>query len=129
MKINKNSNKVNLDKFLMDVSKDIGLKQRLISNPKETIEFELDVRIESNDTKIVVEDQSNSSIIYLNIPRRISITDLEFSDEYLDKISGGLPGFGCTVAGVVMTITVVAAANHIIGEFSAGWNSVPTKFT
>jgi hypothetical protein len=40
--------------------------------------------------KIVVEDQTDESVIYLNIPAKVNIDDLTLTEEQLEQIAGGI---------------------------------------
>jgi len=65
-------------------------KEQLISNPAATIEEVKGKPVSSKFGKIVVEDQTDSNIIYLNIPRKLeSIDDFELTEEQLELVSGG----------------------------------------
>lgn len=69
---------------------DSAFKNRLIENPVSTIQSVTGINFQlSNDTKLVVEDQSDESIIYLNIPRMVDIDEMELTDEQLEGVSGG----------------------------------------
>lgn len=63
-------------------------KERLISNPAETIEDFTGNKLQKN-VSIVVEDQTSLNHIYLNIPAKVKIDELELTDEQLEMISGG----------------------------------------
>ena len=66
-------------------------KKNLIENPHQTIENEIGngFRFSTNRNNIIVEDQSDEKIIYLNIPRKINLDELELTDEELEKVAGG----------------------------------------
>lgn len=64
--------------------------------------------------KVVVEDQTNESIIYLNIPHKVDIDDVELSTEELETVSGGT-SLAC-VGGAVAVIQIV----EWLGD---GWNN------
>ncbi|WBX76791.1 hypothetical protein PG911_00600 [Tenacibaculum ovolyticum] len=66
----------------------ITFKEQLVSNPEATIAEVLGVETKGN-SNIVVEDQTDSDIIYLNIPRKININDIELTEEQLEAVSGG----------------------------------------
>ena len=63
-------------------------KDQLVKDPVATIEFVTGNKVQEN-TKFVVEDQTDNSTIYLNIPAKIDLGNLELSDEQLEIISGG----------------------------------------
>lgn len=63
-------------------------KEQLINNPVSTIESFTGQPMLLN-TKIVVDDQTDDSIIYLNIPRKLNLDEIELTDEQLEMVSGG----------------------------------------
>jgi hypothetical protein len=63
-----------------------SFKEQLVNNTDTTIETIIGKKV---DVKFFVEDQSNESIIYLNIPRKVELTEIELSDEQLELVSGG----------------------------------------
>ena len=80
--------------FLMSIYKkaweDDEFKKNLIENPLETLnEFtgkEADI---PDGTVLVVEDQTNSNHIYLNIPAKPdNFDDIELSDSQLEDVAG-----------------------------------------
>lgn len=71
---------------------DKDFKNQLIQNPKEKI-AELtgkNLASFSKEKQIIVEDQSNPSFIYLNIPPKYD--DIELTAEELEVVSGGESG-------------------------------------
>ena len=92
-------------------------KEQLVNNPEVVIEQELDSKMTIPEgLKLVVEDQTDSNIVYLNIPRKIEFDDFELTEEDLEKVSGGCGG--ACVFGIVLGVIQVV---DWIGE---GWNSV-----
>ncbi len=66
-------------------------KEQLINNPEATIEEVTGVKSNTpSDVKIVVEDQTDSNIIYLNIPQKINLENIELTEEQLEMIAGGV---------------------------------------
>jgi hypothetical protein len=85
--------------FLDDVFEkchaDASFKQEFIANPVSAIEsFKgVTMNVPSNRT-IRVEDQSDRSFVYLNIPAEPKLEDLELTEEQLEKVSGGVFWWG-----------------------------------
>jgi hypothetical protein len=82
-----------------------NFKEQLINNPVATIESVTGQKMQTN-LNVVVEDQSNDSIIYLNIPRKVDMDTLELSDEQLEMVSGGtdisfVVGYGLIALGMI----------------------------
>jgi hypothetical protein len=73
-------------------------KEQLISSPKITIAALTGFKsILSTEIKIIVEDQTNTKVIYLNIPRKVNMADLELTNMELEAISAG--DFGLSLLG------------------------------
>ena len=68
---------------------DENFKKELIARPEETIAQFLGKDFKSLSKKIVVKDQSDSNAIYINIPAKPSMDDLELSDDQLEQVAGG----------------------------------------
>ena len=68
---------------------DVNFKNELLSKPLETVEKINKYGLNFEDKKIIVEDQSDSNKIYLNIPQKIDFENLELSEEQLEKVAGG----------------------------------------
>lgn len=74
-------------------------KDQLVNNPEAAIsevvgrEFKL-----PDNKKLVVEDQTDDSIVYLNIPAIPNLEDAQLTEEQLETLSGGaiplLVGYG-----------------------------------
>jgi hypothetical protein len=99
-------------------------KEELINNPKATIERVVGTKMSiPEESKIVVEDQTDPNIIYFNIPKNIKMEDLELelTDEQLEAISGGL-GFW---VGLGLGITIVVGVSQIAEWLGDGWNAYP----
>ena len=64
-------------------------KEQLVNNPKKVIS-EITGNSKFNDkVNIIVEDQTDTNTIYLNIPRKLDAGNLELTDEQLEMVSGG----------------------------------------
>ncbi|MCF2873147.1 MULTISPECIES: NHLP leader peptide family RiPP precursor [unclassified Tenacibaculum] len=69
---------------------DNEFKQQLINNPIPTIENLTGETIRVPEGKtIVVRDQTDSSIIYINIPAEPDMDDIELTEEQLEIVAGG----------------------------------------
>ena len=80
--------------------KNATFKEQLISNPEATIEKVTGIKANfSKETEIKVEDQTDSNIIYLNIPQKVNLDNFELTDEQLEMVSGG---FVFIVAGLLL---------------------------
>ncbi|WBX76792.1 hypothetical protein PG911_00605 [Tenacibaculum ovolyticum] len=91
----------------------ITFKEQLVSNPEATIAEVLGVEAKGN-SNIVVEDQTDSSIIYLNIPKNITPDDITLTDEELELVSGGDWMTAMAIAGGI------AAGAQLIDWFTEG---------
>lgn len=103
--------------FLDDVFEkchtDASFKQELVANPVRTIEsFKgVSMTVPSNKT-IHVEDQSDKSVFYFNIPAKPNLEDLELTDDQLEKVSGGV--FWVGVAAGLAACAIYDFANGLI---------------
>jgi hypothetical protein len=69
---------------------DNQFKNNLMSNPVETIEKFTGNKMNLPEGQtLVVKDQTDESIVYLNIPRKIDTESLELTDEQLEMVAGG----------------------------------------
>ena len=81
-----------------------SFKQELIANPKATIkEFTGKEELPTN-INVVVEDQSDKNIIYLNIPPKVNMDDFELNEEQLEAVAGGI-----VITGTVIAIVAVGS--------------------
>lgn len=81
-----------------------AFKEQLIKNPVATIEQVTGKTVTMLvNTKFVVEDQTDETVIYLNIPAEPNLDNLVLTEEQLETISGGTsPLCICYVAGAVI---------------------------
>lgn len=63
-------------------------KDQLVENPIATIESVTGNKIQDN-VKFVVDDQTDGSVVYLNIPAKINLEDFELTNDQLEMLSGG----------------------------------------
>ncbi len=90
-------------------------KEQLIKNPVATIESVTGHKLNDN-VNFIVEDQSDSSKIFLNIPRKVELDSLELSDEQLEMVNGGEFVVAIAVGGAFLTgmgigVAIYAAVN------------------
>lgn len=97
---------------------DNDFKGQLIENPTKTInDFTGKNFIMPVNKKIVVEDQSNESIIYLNIPAEPNLDELELSDEQLEQVAGGI--IPAILAGIAVCQILYSAGTGIYDAINA----------
>lgn len=87
----------NDEKILQEIVKktreDSVFKQNLISRPVETIEQFLGHPINLPEGKTLsVVDQTDESVIYINLPAEIDLEDMELNEQQLEYVSGGVDG-------------------------------------
>lgn len=87
-----------------------SFKDQLISDPVKTLESFTGNKTNEN-FKFVVEDQTNSAVIYFNIPQKPNIEEMELSDEQLNMVSGG----EFVVAGVAIGLVALFGTGVGIG--------------
>lgn len=79
-----------LSDILFQAWEDEAFKQRLIESPLKEIEKLTGEKVSlSQGQKLIVQDQTDSSIIYINIPPKPDMDDVELKEEELDLVSGG----------------------------------------
>lgn len=89
--------KANQDKFLNAVYslawENEAFKQQLISDPVDTIKKATDGAVDLTGKKVQVNDQTDSSTLYLNIPqnpKNMTIPeDVELTEKELEVVAGG----------------------------------------
>jgi hypothetical protein len=72
---------------------DNSFKQALITNPLQAIKDltgeELNL---PKDKTLVVRDQTDKNVVYINIPAKVELDDVELNEEQLDIVTGGGEG-------------------------------------
>ena len=69
---------------------DKAFKQELVANPVKAIETLIGRPVNlPKDKTIVVQDQTNDAIVYINIPSNPNMDDMELNEQQLDIIAGG----------------------------------------
>ncbi len=61
----------------------------MLKDPIPTIEAELGRPLKLKNRKLNVEDQTDTKIIYFNIPKEPNFEDVELSEHQLELIAGG----------------------------------------
>ena len=80
-----------LQSIITKAWQDETFKQQLIANPLITIEKLTGKKINLPEGKtIVVQDQTDTSKIYLNIPPKLNLDDVGLSEEQLEAVAGGV---------------------------------------
>ena len=85
-----NSGKELNDSLVNEALVNVEFRQKLIDSPRITInnyangEFFL-----SEETKVVVYDQSDTNFVYFNIPPKVDIDDIELTSNELEMVAGG----------------------------------------
>ncbi len=112
----------NAQEFLKDLTancrKNKNFKNQLLNNPKTTIEEFIGKKISLPEGKVLmVEDQTDNSFVYLNIPRKPDLDNLELTDEQLENVAGGAFPYG----PIALAIAVIRAVDDICqGAYDAG---------
>ncbi len=90
---------------------DEQFKIELIANPVETMEKFTGNKINlPKGQKLVVQDQTNESTVYFNIPRKVELDTLELTDEQLEMVSGGESLL--LIAGLTIGVAIWAATHQ-----------------
>jgi len=91
---------------------DENFKNKFINSPQETIEefTGKNFNLKENMT-ISVEDQTDSDVVYLNIPRKVELEDLELTDEELETVAGG--DFGISLLAGLACYAIIEIAEGI----------------
>ncbi len=67
-----------------------SFKEELIANPIDAIEQVTGERINLPEgKKLIVKDQTDESIVYINIPAKLNLDDVELNEEQLEVVAGG----------------------------------------
>lgn len=91
---------------------DPQFKAELIKNPAETMEKFAGHKLNlAEGQKLVVIDQTDTSTVYFNIPRKIDIDSLELTEEQLETVAGGSTPF-CAVGLGIMAGVAIWEAVH-----------------
>ncbi|RKS95387.1 putative ribosomally synthesized peptide [Flavobacterium limicola] len=89
-------------------------KEQLVKNPLRTIkEFTNNSFTIPENKKLLVEDQTNESIIYLNIPAKLNLDEMELTDDQLEMVAGGDIIAACAI---VTVIGMFAGGGYLLGK-------------
>lgn len=79
-----------LQSVIQKAWEDINFRKRLVEDPVNTIETFAGVKIKLPDGKtLVVNDQTDPSKVYLNIPEEPSMENVVLGEDQLEAIAGG----------------------------------------
>ncbi|WP_298511871.1 NHLP leader peptide family RiPP precursor [uncultured Kordia sp.] len=77
-------------KIVQRAWEDAQYKKELMANPLAAIEKLTGIKLNiPSDTKIVVNDQTDASKVYINIPIEPNMDDVELNEEQLEAVAGG----------------------------------------
>ena len=102
----------NIDKTLQAVIgkswEDDSFRKQLVANPHAAIKSAAGVTIPA-DMNIVFTDQTDENTVYVNIPPKPDMDNMELTDEQLEQVAGGEVVF-MTIMGVGITVTGASTA-------------------
>ena len=104
------------EKLITRAWDDASFKEQFIQNPEATIAEVAGTEFKS-DSKIVVVDQTDPGVTYINIPAKPDVADLELSEEQLEAVSGG-DGFWETI-GYYFGVSTRAQQTVMVGLINA----------
>ena len=80
-----------LKSVLQKAWEDANFRKRLVEDPMNTIEAFAGVKIKMPEGKtLIVNDQTDSSKVYINIPEEPLMDNMELDEEQLEAIAGGV---------------------------------------
>ena len=100
-----------IEKLIKNCWEDNAFKKELIASPLTTIEKVAGKKSRfPKGTQVVVEDQTDPSIVYFNIPAKPNYDNMELTDEQLEIVAGG-------EIVVVVGLTVAFGAGLAVGYY------------
>ena len=106
-----------LNAFISKCWEDESFKQEFIANPKATMETFVGRPINLPEGKqLVVNDQSNSNYVYLNIPSEPNLDELELTEEQLEMVAGGVIPIGVAIFYIATSTAAGVTVGRAIGD-------------
>ena len=69
---------------------DADFKKQLLENPADAIEKFTGKKLNLPEGKVlIVKDQTDESTVFINIPAKIKMDDVELNEEQLEAVAGG----------------------------------------
>ena len=110
------------NRVITKAQNDSEFLNRLIKAPEDALKNFLGEQYVPLKRSIVVEDQTDDSIIYFNIPAEPNLDDLELSQDQLELVAGGgtpfIIGYYAIVSNYGCAAVAVAAVGYAIGRFT-----------
>ncbi|RZS99436.1 class IIb bacteriocin, lactobin A/cerein 7B family [Aquimarina brevivitae] len=92
-------------------------KNRLINDPVATIEeFTGKDLSDLKGKKVVVTDQTSEDVVYINLPAKPNMDELELTEEQLEQVAGGITPTVTYVAGVAVGVGVCWLVDEYIND-------------
>ncbi|RSK47566.1 NHLP leader peptide family RiPP precursor [Hymenobacter rigui] len=92
---------------------DPQFKEELMKNPAATMEKFAGHKLNlAEGQKLVVVDQTDTSTVYFNIPRKVDVDSLELTEEQLETVAGGSTPFCAIGYGFVVGIALWSATHE-----------------
>jgi len=98
-----------IESLFNEVRGNAAFKAEFLKSPREVLEKFTGKKLDlPENITLVAEDQSDPSVVYLNIPKKLDLSNFELTDEQLELVAGGeigitgciLIGLGCAAVGV-----------------------------
>ena len=95
-----------------ECNKNEKFRNAFITNPQQTLEKVLGEPLKIGQFKLLVNDQAESSTIYINLPP--SLDNLELTEEELETVAGGY-----TDTNVCVITNVTIAVDKLIDKIAS----------
>jgi len=111
------------ESIILEAQQNYEFKNQLIESPEESLkQFLGPEKYVPIGKKIVVENQMDDSIIYLNLFTEPNLDDMELSEAQLESVAGGSLIAGAVALAAASSwgcaAVVVAGAGYLIGRFT-----------